>query len=130
MTRRRTADDNGPEPGTRRSTRTSNSGNDDGHIDQQINQDANAPSGKKRHGSRRTQGSESGGINGHFDQETTGLANAHGSQHEQQNLGGDKTNLVQTQYDPMWMGSPQGTNPNDKYNIDQHLGSKTGFSSA
>src|SRR5207237_376353 len=41
-------------------------------------------------------------------------------QREHQDLGGDKNPaIVQTQYGPAWMGSPQGTNPNNVYLIDQ-----------
>jgi hypothetical protein len=90
-------------------------------IAQSLAQKAGAP-GNNVSGSQ-TQGSPDGGLNGHFDQQSSGVSTANGSQSEQQSLSPTTghTPLVQTQYDPAWMGSPQGTNPSDQYNINQNI---------
>jgi hypothetical protein len=90
-------------------------------IAQALAQKEGAP-GNNVSGSQ-TQGSPSGGLNGHFDQQSSGLSTANGSQSEQQSQSPTTGNtpLTQTQYDPAWMGSPQGTNPSDQYNINQNI---------
>jgi hypothetical protein len=66
----------------------------------------------------QTQGSPEGGLLGHFEQSSAGLSNANGTQRESQRLSAvGVTNLSQTQYGPMHFGSPQGTNPADRYSI-------------
>ena len=96
---------------------SSTSGNLNAQLQQSIQQSANAPS-RNVTGSQ-TQGSPTGGVNGHFDQSTSGLANAAGLQHEQQDFGSSSPSLTQMQFDPAWLGSPQQTNPNDHYSINQ-----------
>jgi hypothetical protein len=96
-------------------------GTNDATIAQALAQKEGAP-GNNVAGSQ-TQGSPTGGLNGHFDQQSSGVSTANGSQSEQQGQAPTTGNtpLVQTQYDPAWMGSPQGSNPNDQYNINQGI---------
>jgi hypothetical protein len=94
------------------------SGANTGAIEQLANMDASAPNNNVS--GSQTQGSPTGGLNGHFDQTSTGLSQASARQIEHQDLDGGKGGgLVQTQYDPHWAGSPQESNPNNVYQIDQ-----------
>ncbi len=98
-------------------------GNLDGGIDQSINEHMNAP--KKNVTGSQQQGHAGGGVNGHFDQQSSGAATAQGKQSEHQDMPPNPS-LSQTQFDPAWMGSPQGTNPADDYSIDQHVDQQAG----
>jgi hypothetical protein len=71
----------------------------------------------------QTQGSPLGGLNGHVDQHSSGVSTASGTQNElqQQSPTTGNTPLNQTQYDPAWFGSPQETNPNNQYLINQAI---------
>jgi hypothetical protein len=96
----------------------SSSGENNAHLNQSHDLSAQAPNNAT---GSQTQGTQDGGINGHFDQLSTGLSINHGEQHEHQRLDPihAAAGLSQTQWGPMWMGSPQGTNPNDQYNVNQ-----------
>jgi hypothetical protein len=66
------------------------------------------------------QGSPTGGLLGHFEQTGTGVSNASGMQRESQRLNATNVpNLTQVQFGPMWMGSPQVSNPANRYTIQQ-----------
>jgi hypothetical protein len=71
----------------------------------------------------QTQGSADGGLNGHVDQHSSGVSTASGTQNEQQQQSPTTGNtpLNQTQFDPAWFGSPQETNPNNQYLINQAI---------
>jgi hypothetical protein len=84
--------------------------------------DLNA-SGSKATNLTQQQGTPATGLQVHADQVSQGLSTATESQNEHQNLGASQiTNPpLQTQYGPMWSGSPQeqGNNPGDTYSISQ-----------
>jgi hypothetical protein len=66
------------------------------------------------------QGAPDGGILGHVEQDSTGVSTAFETGKETQNLQADRvTNLTQTQYGPQFYGSPQGSNPSDRYFLTQ-----------
>ena len=67
------------------------------------------------------QGSPTNGIQGHAVQASQGVSSATENQKEHQTLGASqiKNAPLQTQYGPMWTGSPQGNNPNDTYTLTQ-----------
>ncbi len=109
-------------------TQHSTSGANNGILNQSNDLDGTVS--KWSNGSQ-TQGSPTGGLNGHFDQLSTGISTAGGKQVENQNLKVDNGNgglgdqtpapgvVSQTQYGPMWRGSPQLSNPNNVYDVDQ-----------
>jgi len=95
----------------------STSGRNSANLDQANDLNANVA---KAGTATQTQGSPTGGLLGHFEQDSTGLSTVHGSQRETQNVVAAQVGtLSQTQYGPMSFGSDQGTNPNDRYDIDQ-----------
>jgi hypothetical protein len=56
----------------------------------------------------------------YFDQDSTGLSTIQAQQTEHQDLHADQvTNLTQNQYGPQWADPDQGSNPNDRYTINQ-----------
>jgi len=84
--------------------------------------DLNA-SGSKATNLTQQQGSPTNGIQGHAVQASQGVSSTTENQKEHQTLGASqiKNAPVQTQYGPMWSGSPQqqGNNPNDSYTLTQ-----------
>jgi hypothetical protein len=82
--------------------------------------DLNA-SGSKATNLTQQQGTPTNGIQGHAVQVSQGVSSATENQKEHQTLGASqiKNAPLQTQYGPMWVGSPQGNNPNDIYTLTQ-----------
>jgi hypothetical protein len=82
--------------------------------------DLNA-SGSKATNLTQQQGTPTNGIQGHAVQVSQGVSSATENQKEHQTLGASqiKNAPLQTQYGPMWVGSPQGNNPNDTYTLTQ-----------
>jgi hypothetical protein len=78
-----------------------------------VNQSVTQNGGGAVSGSNQTQTDD---ITGHVTQLTTGLATNQNTQNEHQNLGG---NGNQSQDGPLICCSDQGTNPGDKFNINQ-----------
>jgi len=112
-------------------TQDSTSGQNRAHLNQSNDLDGTV---SKTSNGTQTQGFQDGGFLGHFDQTSSGVSTARLNQREHQDLkidGGDnrddhgkKTSpargvVTQKQYGPMWGGSPQGSNPNDVYDVNQ-----------
>jgi hypothetical protein len=66
------------------------------------------------------QGTTQGGENVFFNQDSTGLSTVSADQNEHQNMQAENVgSLTQSQFGPMWSDPKQGTNPGDRYDIDQ-----------
>jgi hypothetical protein len=86
-------------------------------VNQQNQYDAHV--GKTGTGTQQ-QGNPDGGSNVVFNQDSTGLSTVSANQNEHQNMQADRGGSVtQSQFGPMWSDPSQGTNPGDKYDIDQ-----------
>ena len=96
----------------------SNTGGNDAHVNQSINQDAHVG---KADTATQTQGSTRSGENEFFLQQSDGVSHVDGDQSEHQDLHAEHVGaLTQTQYGPQWMDPDQGSNPNDRYDLDQN----------
>jgi hypothetical protein len=86
-------------------------------VNQSNDLDAHA---SKADTANQTQGAGGGGVNVFFTQDSTGVSTIESNQREHQDLHAEQIgSLSQTQIDPMWADPDQGSNPADKYKLNQ-----------
>jgi hypothetical protein len=92
-------------------------GNNNANVNQSINQDAHVG---KADTATQQQGSSGSGENQFFVQNSTGVSRIDGDESEHQDLHAEHVGaLTQTQFGPQWMDPEQGSNTNDRYDLDQ-----------
>jgi hypothetical protein len=95
-------------------------GNDSSDVNQSVQQGAHA-------GNAVVDLSQDSNMDGHVSQDTTGVAKNHNNQDEHQNAEGKNASVFQS--GPMHCCTEQGTNPGDKFDVDQHSDQHTNASS-
>jgi hypothetical protein len=91
-------------------------GNDSSDVNQSVNQGEHA-------GNAPVTLNQDSNMDGHVSQDTTGVAKNHNNQNEHQNAEGKNADAFQS--GPMHCCTEQGTNPNSKFDIDQHSNQQT-----
>jgi hypothetical protein len=90
---------------------TGATGNDSSDVNQSVQQGEHA-------GNADVNLNQDSNMDGHVSQDTTGVAKNHNNQNEHQNAEGK--NAFVNQSGPMHCCTEQGTNPGDKFDVDQH----------
>jgi hypothetical protein len=86
-------------------------GDDSSDVNQSVNQGQHA-------GNAVADLNQDSTIDGHVSQDTTGIAKNHNNQDEHQNAEGKNASV--DQFGPMHCCTEQGTNPGDKFDVNQH----------
>jgi hypothetical protein len=106
---------------------TVDSGQNQGEIDQHLEQQQQSTTSSGTVTQQQGNSDErSGGLGGDMNQSSIGVSRATAQQNESQQQQAQISNPIQTQFDPAHCCTDQGSNPQDQFNINQHMSQNSG----